>query len=289
MPDPVVVPIGGALPCRRCGKTFIRQVQNQRLCWKPCMKRRSGSSNKPLSSSEAGYGAEHVRRRRQALAAWQDGDPCARCGGPMHHGEPVHLDHTDDRTGYLGLSHASCNCSHTGRLHRVSRETVCDHCGLTYRTRWEAQRYCSVACRKAAPRPPRASHQPKIKQPQQRHCANCGQEFDGRRRYCSSKCAYLGLPPIDTTGQPRVVGLSHYERLIRCIRRVDGSDHWPWCGTLTRTGAPQVHYKGRTRSGRQAIWDFVVGPIPAKHRLRRRCDEPLCVNPGHAELVEVKG
>lgn len=24
-------------------------------------------------------------------------------------GQPLHLDHTDDRTGYLGFAHAACN------------------------------------------------------------------------------------------------------------------------------------------------------------------------------------
>ncbi len=35
----------------------------------------------------------HLRRRHQ----------------PIHAGEPWHLDHTDARDGYLGVSHAYCN------------------------------------------------------------------------------------------------------------------------------------------------------------------------------------
>jgi hypothetical protein len=34
---------------------------------------------------------------------------CARCGQRIVPGSAWHLDHADDRSGYLGVSHASCN------------------------------------------------------------------------------------------------------------------------------------------------------------------------------------
>ena len=34
---------------------------------------------------------------------------CARCHNPIHAGEEWHLDHNDDRAGYLGVSHSYCN------------------------------------------------------------------------------------------------------------------------------------------------------------------------------------
>lgn len=61
----------------------------------------------------------HKTLRKYLLEAWKPGDPCARCGQPMLYrwlikpdGSRVtalHLDHTDDRSGYRGLSHATCN------------------------------------------------------------------------------------------------------------------------------------------------------------------------------------
>jgi hypothetical protein len=39
---------------------------------------------------------------------------CARCPEFINPLEPWHLDHTDDRTGYLGASHAACNLSAAG-------------------------------------------------------------------------------------------------------------------------------------------------------------------------------
>jgi hypothetical protein len=40
---------------------------------------------------------------------------CARCHRRIRLGQPWHLDHTDDRTGYLGPSHAGCNTSAGGK------------------------------------------------------------------------------------------------------------------------------------------------------------------------------
>jgi hypothetical protein len=50
-----------------------------------------------------------LRKRLLADLARRPGQPCARCGLPMWPGQLLDLDHTDDRTGYLGLSHRSCN------------------------------------------------------------------------------------------------------------------------------------------------------------------------------------
>ena len=66
-------------------------------------------SSETGNTTARGYGAVHQRARKAALRAMRDGDPCARCGGPMFKSQALHLDHTDDRTGYNGLVHARCN------------------------------------------------------------------------------------------------------------------------------------------------------------------------------------
>jgi hypothetical protein len=182
----------GHRACRRCGQTFDRQVKGQMLCWNPCRPRLSGS-NPRASTSERGYGAAHAKARREALAGFKPGDPCARCRGPMLDGQALDLDHNDDRTGYLGLSHASCNRSSTGRLDCVRREAVCDHCGLTYRTRYRDQRFCSVPCRrewaKAHPRPTKpAPLKPAVQLELFRVCAVCDQGHQRASDYCSLRC-----------------------------------------------------------------------------------------------------
>jgi hypothetical protein len=55
------------------------------------------------------YGYEHqLYRSANRPAAY--GKPCSRCRETMHRdGEPIELDHWDDRPGYRGFSHRSCN------------------------------------------------------------------------------------------------------------------------------------------------------------------------------------
>lgn len=56
-----------------------------------------------------GYGAAHQRRRRDEIAAFRPGQPCARCGQPIARAEDADLGHNDGQDGYRGLEHARCN------------------------------------------------------------------------------------------------------------------------------------------------------------------------------------
>lgn len=71
---------------------------------------------KTATTTARGYGYTHQKARAQAVAAYQPGDPCSRCGRTMW-GDPSGLDydHNDDRTGYRGLAHRHCNRSAGGR------------------------------------------------------------------------------------------------------------------------------------------------------------------------------
>ncbi len=62
------------------------------------------------STEARGYGKAHQElRRRWKLHMAVYGDNCARCGGWMPPGSAFHLDHSDDRKGYIGVSHPTCN------------------------------------------------------------------------------------------------------------------------------------------------------------------------------------
>jgi hypothetical protein len=57
-----------------------------------------------------GYGLAHEALRAQLAPIVARGtELCARCGERITPWQAWHLDHTDDRQGYLGPSHASCN------------------------------------------------------------------------------------------------------------------------------------------------------------------------------------
>jgi hypothetical protein len=51
------------------------------------------------------------QQRRAAIAPLLNAGKatCARCGEPIARGDDWHVDHTDARDGYLGVSHAGCN------------------------------------------------------------------------------------------------------------------------------------------------------------------------------------
>lgn len=61
------------------------------------------------SRQERGYDAAHERERKRWARLLPL--PCARCGRLIQRTDKWHLDHTDDRSGYLGPSCAACNVS----------------------------------------------------------------------------------------------------------------------------------------------------------------------------------
>ena len=65
------------------------------------------------------YGRPHARVRAEVARVVARGDArCARCGLAIDPAEPWDLDHTDDRSGYLGPSHRRCNRATAGRSRR---------------------------------------------------------------------------------------------------------------------------------------------------------------------------
>lgn len=75
-----------------------------------------------LGSVERGYGVVH-RRLRVVWAARvaAGGVCCARCGGVIVPGSRWDLGHTDDRSGWVGPEHASCNRAAGARVGNARR------------------------------------------------------------------------------------------------------------------------------------------------------------------------
>lgn len=96
------------------------------------------------SAASRGYGSQHQKIRAAYIARWRPGDPCTRCGEPMWGPtSKIHLGHTDDRSGYVGLEHSSCNTADGARRGNADRPRVlfatnprinprCKTCGELY-------------------------------------------------------------------------------------------------------------------------------------------------------------
>lgn len=70
-----------------------------------------------MSTTSRGYGVAHKKERERWRPIVQAGEAlCARCDEPIDPEEDWHLDHTQDRTGYIGVSHADCNIKAGARL-----------------------------------------------------------------------------------------------------------------------------------------------------------------------------
>jgi hypothetical protein len=70
----------------------------------------SPNSKRQLSRHARGYTNAHAAKRRQLEPLVATGQVnCSRCGQLIEPGEAWHLDHRDDRRGYLGAAHATCN------------------------------------------------------------------------------------------------------------------------------------------------------------------------------------
>jgi hypothetical protein len=68
------------------------------------------------TTTERGYGSQHqIERAKWQRIVDRTGWPCARCETRIQPGDDWHLDHSDDRTTYLGPSHARCNDSAGGK------------------------------------------------------------------------------------------------------------------------------------------------------------------------------
>jgi hypothetical protein len=95
--------------CQRVNRPALSSRASETVAW-----RRQASAqdrprsrqvvSRPLAKTKArGYGSEHKRRRRQWAPQVARGEVCcARCHEVIWPGEPWDLDHTPDRTGYLG-------------------------------------------------------------------------------------------------------------------------------------------------------------------------------------------
>lgn len=96
--------------CVECCGAIVVGSRRHKYCSDECLRRawlRRGSGSK-VSRQDRGYGAEHARIRKEFLPSAY-GTDCHLCGQVMWPSQRLHLDHTEDRSGYRGFAHAACN------------------------------------------------------------------------------------------------------------------------------------------------------------------------------------
>jgi len=100
-------------PCLGCGRLTSRRGSRCSDCASAKGKARDARRG---SRQARGYDAVHDALREQWRPKVETGRVrCARCGELIPADQAWALDHTDDRTGYLGPSHTTCNAAAGGR------------------------------------------------------------------------------------------------------------------------------------------------------------------------------
>lgn len=105
--------------CARCENPMPAPSRVRRYCSNKCFRKaRNARGSGSKRTQERGYGYEHQLLRKKLLPLAY-GTDCHLCGEVMNEGDRLHLDHTEDRSGYRGIVHDVCNVldgAHRGGL-----------------------------------------------------------------------------------------------------------------------------------------------------------------------------
>lgn len=106
--------------CSTCHRSYIPVNAQQRYCSGPCRDRKLGRKPRVRygTTTSRGYGSDHQRLRKEWDKEVQAGR--AHCWRPdcrkwLPPGQPWHLGHLDDRSGYGGPECPPCNLKHAAR------------------------------------------------------------------------------------------------------------------------------------------------------------------------------
>jgi DNA-directed RNA polymerase subunit RPC12/RpoP len=101
--------------CIGCGDLFDLDTTGTLRC-PACQAIATAKRQARPNTTRRGYGTPHQKLRARLLAAFQPGQPCARCGKPIRTKADAQLGHIDaDRSRYRGLEHVRCNEATSGR------------------------------------------------------------------------------------------------------------------------------------------------------------------------------
>jgi hypothetical protein len=75
------------------------------------------------------------------------------------------------------------------------------------------------------------------------------------------------------------------KRLKESFVPAGAGDCWPWLGAMDGDGYGIFRYRGRHLKAHKAVYEKLVGPVPAGRELDHTCCNRRCVNPAHLEPV----
>ena len=96
---------------------------------------------------------------------------------------------------------------------------------------------------------------------------------------------------VTSTGAPYVpprTRPSTFRRVMSKVVKVEGTGCWLWTGALSKKGTPNFSNKGGTTNPARYLFERTARPIPKGFRLRRTCQNVVCVSPEHARLEQTR-
>lgn len=95
------------------------------------------------------------------------------------------------------------------------------------------------------------------------------------------------LPPfVDRASRATRYLPGHFDRsLLQRFEIDEETDCWIWQGKPTKDGHGQICIARQTRTAHRWFYELLVGPVPEGCTLHHTCDNKLCVNPSHLEVM----
>jgi hypothetical protein len=77
-------------------------------------------------------------------------------------------------------------------------------------------------------------------------------------------------------------------QVLTMMDRSDPDGCWVWTGRLNPQGYGHIGWKGFSQLAHRAVYELLVGPIPAGLQLDHKCRNRVCVRPDHLHAVSSK-